>query len=233
LSSEDGRRLTQLTGPPDSARAVFGDRLELAERYADLLATDGIERGLLGPREGDRLWQRHLLNCAVLTDLLPKGVRVVDVGSGAGLPGLPIAIRRPDLRVDLVEPMQRRIDFLTAAVTQLGLEDQVRVVRGRAEDPEVADAVGNADWAVARAVAPLDRLVRWCLPLLAPGGRLVALKGETAADELTEHEGAIRRSGGIAGEVHRLGEEWLDSPTWAVVVQRGPHGQRKSTRGRA
>jgi 16S rRNA (guanine527-N7)-methyltransferase len=218
--------------PPAAARAVFGDRLELAERFAGLLAGDAVERGLIGPRERDRLWMRHLLNCAVLSDLIPAGVRLVDVGSGAGLPGLPIAIRRPDLRVDLLEPMQRRVDFLGEAVTTLGLDDEVRVVRGRAEDRGAAALVGNADWVTARAVAPLDRLVRWCLPLLAPGGRLLALKGETAAAEAAEHEQAMKHSGAANVVVQRLGEAWLDEPTWAVVVQRDERSLR-ATRGRA
>lgn len=218
--------------PPAAARSVFGQRLELAERFVGILAGEGVERGLLGPRERDRLWDRHLLNCAVLADLVPAAARVVDVGSGAGLPGLAMAIRCPELRVDLVEPMQRRIDFLAEVVTDLELGPQVRIVRGRAEDKHVVDLVGNAGWVVARAVAPLDRLVRWCLPLLAPGGHLVALKGETATIEVTKHERAMKRCGATRVRVQRVGEAELDEPTWAVVVQRG---QRlpQATRGSA
>ncbi len=182
---------------PASAVGVFAGRLELAIRFADRLASVGVERGLIGPREVDRLWERHLLNSAVVTELVPDGCRIVDVGSGAGLPGLPMAIRRADLRVDLVEPMLRRTQFLTETVAELDLVDRVRVIRGRAEEPAIRLEAGNADWVVARAVAPLDRLVKWCLPLLAPGGRLLALKGRTAEDEVAEHRIGYPRTGGF------------------------------------
>lgn len=189
--------------PPSIASAVFGDRLELARRYADLLASDGIDHGLMGPRELPRLWVRHLLNSAMVSDAVPEsgGERVVDVGSGAGLPGLVIAIRRPDLRVDLVEPMQRRCEFLTRAADALGLTGQVRVVRGRADGRTVREAVGGAPWVTARAVAPLDRLVRWCLPLLEPGGALLAMKGANAAREVAEHRTGLTRLGAGSVEV--------------------------------
>src|SRR5689334_23096915 len=128
--------------PPDGAAALFGDRLDLATRYAHLLAAAGVERGLIGPREVPRLWERHLVNCALPTDLFPTESRVVDVGSGAGLPGLVMAIRRPDLRDDLVESLERRTTFLTEAIDSLGLVGQIRVVRGRAEDRAVVTEVG-------------------------------------------------------------------------------------------
>jgi 16S rRNA (guanine527-N7)-methyltransferase len=214
---------------PPAARAVFGDRLDLAEHYAARLADEGTVRGLIGPREVGRIWERHVLNSAVLTDLVPVGARVVDVGSGAGLPGVPMAIRRPDLAVDLVEPMQRRVDFLTETVDVLGLTGSVRVIRGRAEDAAVLDVAGKSDWVVARAVAPLDRLVRWCLPLLAPGGRLLALKGRTAAEEVSRNRQAMRQCGAGEIDVERIGEAWLGTPTWVVVVQRSAG----TTRGRA
>jgi 16S rRNA (guanine527-N7)-methyltransferase len=205
---------------PEAARQAFGGRVGLAERYRALLAGPGIERGLLGPREAPRLWTRHLLNSAVLADFVAQGERVVDVGSGAGLPGLPMAIRRPDLGVDLVEPTQRRTEFLGEAVAALGL-GTVRVVRGRAEDAAVREQVGNSHWVVARAVAPLDRLVRWCLPLLADGGWLLALKGSSAADEMAEHRSALRKAGARELRVERAEAGWLDEPTWVVMVQRG------------
>ncbi|MDT4914972.1 MAG: rRNA (guanine527-N7)-methyltransferase [Pseudonocardiales bacterium] len=187
-------------------------------------------RGLIGPREVPRLWERHLLNSAVVTDLLPVGARVVDVGSGAGLPGVPMAIRRPDLRVDLVEPMLRRTDFLTDVVAELGLADAVRVIRGRAEEMTVREQLGSADWVVARAVAPLDRLVKWCLPLLAPGGRLLALKGVTAADEVAEHGTTIRSMGASALDVQRIGEADPHTATWVIVVQRSATGRLPQAR---
>ena len=212
--------LARTAGRSPAAVALFGDRLPLAERYAARLADDGVLRGLIGPREVDRLWDRHLLNSAILTDLVPLGARVVDVGSGAGLPGLAMAIRRTDLHVDLVEPMLRRTQFLTEVVCQLELAASVSVVRGRAEDADVGRAVGNSDWVVARAVAPLDRLVRWCLPLLSPGGRLLALKGAGGADEADRHAGALRRSGARVEAVTELGAGVLSERTWVVVVTR-------------
>jgi 16S rRNA (guanine527-N7)-methyltransferase len=222
-----------MPAPPASdsnAAKVFGLRLQLAERYAQLLATAGVERGLIGPREVDRLWERHLLNCAVVTDLVPPSARVVDVGSGAGLPGLAMAIRRPDLSVDLVESLGRRTSFLDQAVDLLGVADQVRVVRGRAEDAQVRSAVGEAGWVTARAVAPLDRLMRWCLPLLAPGGSLLAVKGERAAAELKEFGALVARLGGAEAEVVTCGSDLLGSPVRVVVIRK-QHRSGQSRRG--
>jgi 16S rRNA (guanine527-N7)-methyltransferase len=222
-------RIARTPPIPAAAEAVFGARLPLATRFRDRLAGDAVVRGLIGPRERDRLWERHLLNSAILTDLLPVGVRVVDVGSGAGLPGIPMAIRRPDLQLDLVEPMQRRTEFLCDIVDELGLSASVRVVRGRADDPAVVRQVGSADWVVARAVAPLDRLVRWCLPLLSAHGRLLALKGAAAAKEAAEHEPALRKSGTRVAAVVQLGEGLLRERTWVVTVERcgrGGSGER-------
>ena len=207
--------------PPDAARALFGARFELAQRYAELLATDGVERGLLGPREVPRLWERHLLNCAVLAELIPPGARVVDVGSGAGLPGLPMALCRPDLSVDLVEPMLRRSTFLAEVVRELALGDTVRVVRGRADEPGIVQTVGGAEWVVARAVAPLDRLARWCLPLLAPGGTLLALKGRTVADEVAQHRSELTRLGATSVEVRPVGSAESGCAQVAVVRRGG------------
>jgi 16S rRNA (guanine527-N7)-methyltransferase len=166
-----------------------------------------------------RLWERHLLNCAVVSDLLPDGARVVDVGSGAGLPGIPMALRRPDLRVDLVESLDRRVRFLHEVVGELGLDDRVRVVRGRAEEPATGRAVGGADWVTARAVAPLDRLVRWCLPLLADGGTLLAIKGERAESELAAARATVRRAR-LEARVLACGTGLLAEPTSVVSVRR-------------
>lgn len=204
---------------PPAAQAVFGDRLPLAHRYAGLLAAVGVERGLIGPREVPRLWDRHLLNSALLTDLVPEGARVVDVGSGAGLPGLPMAIRRPDLGFDLVESMQRRTTFLDEAVHDLELGTTVRVVRGRVEDAGMRRTVGGAEWVVARAVAPLDRLARWCLPLLVPGGTLLAVKGRTVVDEVTRHRAALRQLGAESIEVREVGSDDLGRVHVAVVTR--------------
>ena len=162
-----------------AAEDVFGSHTRLAQLYVDILSNRGIEWGLIGPREGDRLWDRHVLNSVALADLIPQGSAVADVGSGAGLPGIPLAIARPDLQVDLVEPLLRRATFLTQAVDELGITDRVRVVRARAEDHRQ-----TYDVVVARALAPLDRLIRWCDPLRSPGGTILALKGRSATDEL-------------------------------------------------
>ncbi len=202
---------------------MFGvERLSLAESYAELLATAGVERGLIGPREAPRLWERHLLNCAVLGDLVPRGVTVADVGSGAGLPGLVLAIARPDLQVTLIEPLLRRTRFLEEAVEHLGLTGQVAVLRGRAE--EVAGE-GLFHTVTARAVAPLDRLAGWCLPLAAPGGELVAMKGASAPAEVAQAEPALRKLGCWPVVVEELGSGVLDEPTWAVRVARPETGQ--------
>lgn len=210
---------------------MFGDRLDLACSYAEVLAGAGIERGLLGPRELPRLWERHLLNCAAVADLLPQGARVVDVGSGAGLPGIALAVRRPDLRVDLVEPLQRRAEFLREAVADLGLSGTVRVLRGRAEDGEVRRQVGDAGWVTARAVAPLDRLVRWCLPLLRTGGQLLAMKGDSASDEVALHAATLRRAGATEVRVVSCGAPPLPTPVTVVTCRRS--GSTRGTRGDA
>lgn len=187
----------ELPAPPPLATAVFGDRLPLATRYAWWLAGAGVERGLIGPRETARLWDRHLVNCAAVAALIPQGVAVVDIGSGAGLPGVPLAIARPDLAVVLVESMLRRTTFLTEVIADLGL-DSVTVHRARAEDLASSSPTGpglRADVVTARAVAPIDKLARWALPLTKSGGVLLALKGAGAADEVMAAWPALRSSG--------------------------------------
>lgn len=212
--------------PPASAERVFGPELGLARAYAELLATDGTAHGHLGPREVPRLWERHLLNCAVVTDLLPDGARVVDVGSGAGLPGLPMALRRPDLRVVLVEPMLRRTAFLEQCIATLGLQDRVSVLRGRAETPEMRSRLDWPAWITARAVAPLDRLADWCLPLLAPGGRLLALKGATVRAEIASGGPVLSSQRVAAIEVVTIGARYDLEPTTVAVVTRGSDARR-------
>ena len=196
--------------PPEAA-GVFASRLPLAERYAGWLADAGVVRGLIGPREVPRLWERHLLNCAVLADAIPRGRTVADVGSGAGLPGLVLAVRRPDLQVTLVEPLLRRTTFLEEVVADLGL-DHVEVVRGRAEE---LHGRRRFDVVTSRAVAPLERLLGWCLPLCTPSGEVLAIKGSSAAEEVaglpwTAPEDVVT--------VLTLGAEHLVVPTTAVRV---------------
>jgi 16S rRNA (guanine527-N7)-methyltransferase len=163
----------------DIAREVYGDRFGLLNRYVDILQSTGVEWGLLGPREADRIWDRHILNSAALAGLLTAGSTVADVGSGAGLPGVPLALLRPDFRVTLIEPLLRRSTFLNQTVDELGIADRVEVVRSRAEDHHQTYQVVTA-----RALAPLDRLIGWCNPLRASGGVILAVKGASATDEI-------------------------------------------------
>jgi 16S rRNA (guanine527-N7)-methyltransferase len=203
--------------PPAAAAAVFGARLPLAERYADLLAGPGVIQGLLGPREVPRIWDRHLLNSAVVADEVPSHAQVLDVGSGAGLPGIPLALARPDLQVTLVEPMLRRTRFLDEVVAALGIGDRVTVRRARAEElPR-----GSADIVVARAVRPLVALLPLTLPLLRPGGRLVALKGDSAEAEVAEAEAALERLGAAAVRIVLLTSGVVQPGARAVVVDAG------------
>jgi 16S rRNA (guanine527-N7)-methyltransferase len=202
------------------AAAVFGTRLVLAQRYAELLSGTGVEHGLIGPRERDRIWDRHLVNSALLGELLPADAHVVDVGSGAGLPGLALVCARADVDVDLVESLQRRVDFLRSAVGLLGVVSQVRVIHGRAESGEVQSLVGGSEWVTARAVAPLDRLAGWCLPLLRRGGRLLAMKGARADAEVVEHADAVRAGGGVIEGVVECGVGLVAEPVRVIVVRR-------------
>jgi 16S rRNA (guanine527-N7)-methyltransferase len=166
--------------PPTLIAAALGEHLGAAERYVDLLLTEGVLRGVIGPREADRVWERHVANSAALAPLIPGQAAVIDIGSGAGLPGIPLALLRSDLQVVLLEPMQRRVDFLTECVAHLGLAN-VQVRRGRAPD-DLHPAAGG--FGVVRAVAPLARLVTACRPLLRAGGTLLALKGRNAQAEM-------------------------------------------------
>lgn len=209
--------MTPAPRPPAEAAAVFGDRLDAAVRYADLLADEATVRGLIGPAEAPRLWSRHLLNCAVLGELVADGVEVVDIGSGAGLPGIPLAIARPDLTVVLVEPLLRRATWLEDVVGRLDLAS-VRVVRARAEE---LHRTLRAPVATARAVAPIDRLARWCLPLLTSGGQLLAMKGRTARTELDQAGPALRRLGAESAEVVEIGVGRLADPTSVIRVRVG------------
>ena len=171
----------------------FPERKQEIERYAEILGSWGIERGLIGPREGERIWDRHIANSLPVTTLIPNGVRVVDIGSGAGLPGSVIALSRPDLTVTLVEPLERRVAFLTEVVAELQLPITIR--RGRAETVK-----GSWEIVTARAVAPLTKLVPWVWHLVAPHGSLLAIKGESAAEELAN----CPLKKGITGKVHEI-----------------------------
>ncbi|MET8135976.1 MULTISPECIES: 16S rRNA (guanine(527)-N(7))-methyltransferase RsmG [unclassified Streptomyces] len=215
----------ELPPAPEQAREVFGDRFADAVRYAELLAEAGVQRGLIGPREVPRLWERHLLNCAVLSEVVPEGVTVCDVGSGAGLPGIPLALVREDLKITLLEPLLRRTTFLTEVVELLGL-DHVTVVRGRAE--EVMGKVQPVHVVTARAVAPLDRLAAWGIPLLRPYGEMLALKGDTAEEELKASATALSKLGAVDTSILHVGEGIVDPLSTVVRVEVGesPGGVR-------
>lgn len=197
---------------------LFGDRVALARRYGEHLAGSGVERGLIGPREAPIVWERHVLNCAVVADLVPKGARVVDVGSGAGLPGIPLALARPDLQVVLVEPLARRVDWLREVIGDLGMT--VAVERGRAEEPAVRRRWEGADVVTARAVAPLHRLAGWCLPLARPGGMMLAIKGASAPEEIERDAAAVAALGGAEPRIETCGVGIVDPPSTVVVVER-------------
>jgi 16S rRNA (guanine527-N7)-methyltransferase len=216
----------QLDLPLPSAEAIaeFGDALPKARRYVELLATDGVTRGLIGPRETSRLWDRHLLNCALVAELLPERGELVDIGSGAGLPGIVLAMLRPSLHVILLEPLLRRSVFLEECVSALDLPNAT-VLRARAE--EKAAARIEADVATARAVAPLDRLVGWAAGLLRPGGELLAIKGRSAAAELEAAEAALAQLGVRSAEVLQAGRGRVISATTIVRVVMGGHGREE------
>ncbi|WP_425301561.1 16S rRNA (guanine(527)-N(7))-methyltransferase RsmG [Nocardia wallacei] len=216
--------------PPAAAERIFGERLPLARRYCAALAAAGVQRGLIGPREVPRLWDRHILNCAVLGELIPTGAAVVDIGSGAGLPGIPLAIARPDLRVTLVEPLLRRTIFLAEFIEEAGLE--VTVVRGRAEQPDVRKVAGGADVVTSRAVAPLSKLAKWSLPLVHNHGRMLALKGSSAAEELERDRAELLRAGGGHAQVLECGVGIVDPPTVVLSVERLPRAERKAEGGK-
>jgi 16S rRNA (guanine527-N7)-methyltransferase len=215
----------ELPPAPEQAREVFGDRFADAVRYAELLAEAGVQRGLIGPREVPRLWERHILNCAVLSEAVPEGVTVCDVGSGAGLPGIPLALVREDLNITLLEPLLRRTTFLTEVVELLGL-DHVTVVRGRAE--EVLGKLAPVHVVTARAVAPLDRLATWGIPLLRPYGEMLALKGDTAEEELKASATALSKLGAVETSILHVGEGIVDPMSTVVRVEVGesPGGVR-------
>ena len=203
--------------PPASAVQVFGERLALAERFTAILTDSGVSHGLIGPREVPRLWERHVLNCAVIHPAIAAGQVVIDVGSGAGLPGLALAIARPDLDLHLVEPMLRRTNWLSMAVAELGLTN-VTVHRGRAEQ---FTGVLSAPVVTARAVARLSELAAWCLPLLQPGGSLLAIKGLSVVDELEADRTVLRRLGAVDEVIETFGGGVLDQETTVLRVVMG------------
>jgi 16S rRNA (guanine527-N7)-methyltransferase len=194
---------------------VFSHGLPTAERYAALLASEGVVRGLIGPREVPRLWERHLINCALLGEAIGPGLDVCDIGSGAGLPGIALAISRPDLQVTLVEPLLRRTTFLDEVVRDLGLTN-VEVIRGRAEELH-----GKREFSVvtSRAVAPLDRLLAWSMPLVKQGGALIAMKGSSVHEEIEQAARSLRKYAAGSVSVQEYGAAIVDRPTTVIHVE--------------
>jgi len=216
---------------PAPAARVFGDRLGLAEHFVRVLADTGISHGLIGPREAPRLWDRHVLNCAIAHLAIPQrgeSQAVVDVGSGAGLPGLALAIARPDLHLHLVEPLARRTGWLSGTVAELGLTN-VTVHTARAE--ALWDRL-HAPWVTARAVSNIVQLAEWTLPLLEPRGTLLALKGSRAGEELAQGRTALTRLGVVDASVLELGDDVLEEPTTVLAVTIGEHLDRRRFRSR-
>jgi 16S rRNA (guanine527-N7)-methyltransferase len=206
---------------PEAAEAIFGPQIKLARAYADLLAQDSDELGLLGPRELDKIWSRHILNSAVVAELVRPGQIVADVGSGAGLPGLPMAIVAPETRFVLIEPMDRRSSWLQEVVAELNL-DNVEVIRARAEDLEP----GQFDVVTARAVAALDKLLRLCVPLLKPGGRVIALKGSKAPEEIEAAKKLQKKLKIESFQIVLCGEKFLSEPTSVVETKLDSSGEK-------
>lgn len=194
------------------AEAVFGDRYESIKRYVGILATRGIEHGFMGPREAERLWDRHILNSVAPAVLVPRNATVVDVGSGAGLPGIPLAILRPDLRITLIEPLLRRCNFISQAVAELEISGRVSVVRARADEHR-----GRYDVVTSRALAPLQKLVEWCGPLRSPAGIILAIKGISARDELALSRAFLAQKR-LTGEIHEVRAHPDSETTYAIRI---------------
>ena len=224
--------MTRCRRRPQAADVLFGTGLAGARRYAEILAGAGVERGLLGParsrpavgppptqQRGDRGTARA------------ESARVADIGSGAGLPGIPLALARPDLRVTLIEPLLRRSDFLREVIDELEID--VTVVRGRAEERAVREEVGEMDAVASRAVASLDKLAKWSMPLLRPGGEMLAIKGERAEEEAHEHRRVMASLGAVDVRVMKCCADFLDPPATVVVARRrSPAGHRSTDRRR-
>lgn len=219
-------RPEEIVSPTAAAAEMFGDALPTAEKYAALLTGMGVERGVVGPAEADRIWDRHLLNCGAVARLIPARASVVDLGSGAGLPGLVLAILLPSIKMTLLEPLARRVDFLDECVAALDLSN-VKVVRGRAE--EYAGRL-MADVVTSRAVAPLDKLAGLSAGLARPGGRVLAIKGSSAEAELMKARPVLARLGVSDAKVVHAGGS-VEGTSATVVMFTVPDHRASDSRG--
>ncbi|MEY6435801.1 16S rRNA (guanine(527)-N(7))-methyltransferase RsmG [Corynebacterium pseudotuberculosis] len=208
----------ELTPPPEIVAEIFGSLLDKAVEYHRLLATDGSTRGFIGPREIPKLWDRHILNCAVIGEAMDSNARVADIGSGAGLPGIPLALARPDLEITLIEPLLKRSVFLGEVKDSLGL-DNVTVMRGRAEEKVIRNELGLVDVVTSRAVAPLGKLAGWSLPLVRLGGKMIAMKGSSVKEELARDEKMIFKAGGGKIKIFTVGDQ-LEDPTTLISIRK-------------
>jgi 16S rRNA (guanine527-N7)-methyltransferase len=190
---------------------AYPEAAENLTRFAAWLAGAGVERGFLGPREVDRIWDRHIANCAVVEELIPENSAVFDIGSGAGLPGIVLAIVRPDIQIGLIEPLMRRSQFLEEVITDLGITDRVKVMRGRAQELKGQ----SAPVVTARAVAPLAKLLTWALPLTTKGGQILAMKGSSAATEIADAAQILK---GRKAEIVWCGQGLVEPQTTVVRV---------------
>lgn len=213
---------------PDGARLLFGDQLGAIKAYAATLADTGVDHGLIGPREVPRLWDRHLLNCGAVTELIAADSTVADLGSGAGLPGLVLAIARPDLHIVLLEPLQRRVTWLETTIKDLHLENVV-VRRDRAD--QATDL--QVDVVTSRAVAALPKLARWSLPLLREHGTMLALKGSSAEAELASAVQMLKQAGATSCDVVQCGGKIIDPPATVIRIRLGDRARRDTRVKRA
>ena len=203
--------------PPHAIKRLGAEALDLLTAYGQTLASDGVIRGLIGPREVPILWDRHLLNCAAMAEAVERKAKIVDIGTGAGLPGLVLALVRPDVQVVLIDTLQRRCDFLSEVVEQFHLQDRVTVIWGRAEEVPRQEA----DIVTARAVAALKKLAPWCMPHARIGGRMLAMKGQKAAEELqAAHKVLHKWSAAKNAEILTCGKGWIDPPVTLVSATR-------------
>lgn len=209
--------LSLMSPPPPAVDIEFPAAADKLKKYHDSLATVASVRGIIGPREVPRLWERHILNCVAVAELMPEDASVVDIGSGAGLPGIPLAIVRPDLKITLVESALRRTTYLSEVVQELGLEN-VTVLRGRAESKDVVAVAGNSDVITSRAVAPLGRLAEWSLPLLRSGGHMLAMKGDSVAEEVERDAALVKKFGGRNAKVTEVAPSYVEEPTFIIDI---------------